>query len=300
MKKTTAALLLALAAPAAAADELAKLFTDQGKTYLRSEGAAALVPGTELPAFVDAAGTKGAGKAIVMEVLGQLARVTLDDDAAKGAAKYVLVSARAAAAGTPPPPPPPQAAVAPAAAAPPPPPPAAVPPTATPPPPPPPLKATLGRAGPAITIRNESDVEWVGCELKFPDRRYAPAGNVPARQQVRIGYDRIKPAPDLGDDALLVRCAQGEAEFVYGQPGKSRTLVGHVVAGGAGGVFLHNDGDTDWTQCDLIKPNGNHFLQGTLRAHSSDSVRGGLFRPPTGPELIVLTCAQGAMSQPVP
>lgn len=282
--KTTVALLLVLAAPAARADELAKLFTDQGKTYLRSESAAALVPGTELAAFSDAAGTKSAGKAIVMEVAGQLARVSFDEEATKGAAKYVRVSARAAGAaaagGVPPP--------------------AAVPPTAGPPPPPPPLKAILGRAGGAITIRNDSDVEWVGCELKFPDRRSAPAGTVPARTQVSVGYDRIKPAPDLGDDVLLVRCAQGEAEFLYGQPGKSKTLVGHVVAGGAGGVFLHNDGDTDWTQCDLIKANGNHFLQGTLRAHSSDSVRGGLFKPPTGPELIVLTCAQGAMSQPVP
>src|SRR5687767_11369907 len=126
--RTTAALLLALAAPAASAQELARLFTDKGSTYLRSPSASTLVLGNELPAFSDASGTKGVGKVIVMEVVGQLVRVSFEDDATKAAAKYVRISGKGAVApGAPPPPPPP--------------PPLPPPPTATPPPPPPALKA---------------------------------------------------------------------------------------------------------------------------------------------------------------
>jgi len=47
--RADSALLLALAAPAALADELSKLFTDSGKLYLRTENTTGLVPGTELP-----------------------------------------------------------------------------------------------------------------------------------------------------------------------------------------------------------------------------------------------------------
>ncbi len=299
--RTTAFLLLVLAAPAAHAQDLAKLFVDQGKTYFRSEKAVGLQPGAELAAFSDSSGAKGAGKVIVMEVLGQLARVTLDDEANRAQAKYVRVGASVAvqptvAVAPPPPPAPPlaPAPVAPAPVA------EAVPAGNGPPPPPPPLKAVLGREGAAITIRNDSDVELTGCELRFPDRRTAPADNVPARTKILVGYNKIRPAPDVGDEALLVRCAEGEAEFVYGQPAKPKALVGRAEGGRGGGIRLFNESDRDWTQCDLIKANGTHFFQGTLKARAGDSVRAGLFRPPSGPEIIVLTCAQGAVTQPVP
>ena len=284
--RPTLALLLVLAAPVAHSQELAKLFTDGGKTYVRTDDPTGLLPGAELEAFADAAGKKSAGRVVVMEVAGQLVRVAFDDDAPKGAAKYVRLSragpapaAPAPSAGPPPPPPPPS--------------PPGV------PPPPPPLRATLGRAGNTITIRNDSEGGLSGCELKFPDRRWAPAGSVPPRRTISVGYGEIRPAPDLGDDWILVRCAEGEAELHFNQPGKANALHGRAEGRGSG-VLIFNDGNTDWTKCDLIKPNGNHFMQGDLRARSSDSVRGGLFRPREGAEIITLTCMQGAMSQPVP
>jgi len=276
--RSAAALLFALAAPVANAQDVAKLFTDDGKTYLRSEGAPSLVPGAELPAYSDAGGTRAAGKVIVMEVKGLLVRVSFADAAAKASAKFVRVGGKAPGAGAPPPPPPPPPGL---------------------PPPPPPLQAVLGREGNAITIRNDSSGDMVGCQLTFPDRRFAPAGTVPAGRTVKVGYGEIRPAPDVGDDFIVVRCNEGEAELHFKEPNKPNALKGRAEGRG-GGVLIFNDGDRDWTECDLIKPNGNHFKQGPLKAKTSDSVRAGLFRPREGPEIIQLVCAQGAMSQPVP
>ncbi len=291
--RPAAALLLVLAAPVAQAQEVAKLFTDEGKTYLRSEGASSLVPGAELAAFSDAAGTRAAGKVIVMEVKGLLVRVSFADDAARATAKFVRLGAGSSAKAPPPPPPPPPSGKGAPPPPPPPPPPQGV------PPPPPPLQAVLGREGNAITIRNDSSGDMVGCQLTFPDRRFAPAGTVPAGRTVKVGYGEIRPAPDVGDDFIVVRCAEGEAELHFREPGRPNALKGRAEGRG-GGVLLFNDGDRDWSECDLIKPNGNHFQQGALKAKSSDSIRGGLFRPREGPELITLTCAQGALTQPVP
>ena len=81
---------------------------------------------------------------------------------------------------------------------------------------------------------------------------------------------------------------------------KAATIMGFDQDRTTHHFFLFNDGATDWSACDIIKPNGDHFAQGGLRARSSDSIRGGLFKPPTGPEVIILSCAQGAVSQPVP
>jgi hypothetical protein len=211
-------------------------------------------------------------------VTGQLVRVTFDDEGAKAAAKYVRVTKGAATSaqpGVPPPPPPPLAPL-------------------------PPLRAKLGRGNGTITIENETDGPLTECELKFPDRRTAPAGQLGARATVSVGYDKIRPAPDLGDDWLLLRCTEGEAELHYDEPRRPNPLHGRAEGGRGGGVFLYNEGAVDWTGCDVIKPNGNHFFQGGLKAHANDSIRGGLFKPPNGPEQITLTCAQGAVTQPVP
>lgn len=38
-----------------------------------------------------------------------------------------------------------------------------------------------------------------------------------------------------------------------------------------GGVAIFNEGSTDWTQRDVIKPNATHSVQGTLKAGAGDS-----------------------------
>jgi hypothetical protein len=286
----TALLLLLIAAPVAHADELAKVFADQGKSYIRSDQASALVVGTELPAFSDAAGAKPAGKVIVMEVTGQLARVTFDEDASRAGAKYVRVGVRAGAAqagGQPPPPPPPPSMYPPL------PPVVSSRPVA--------LQATLGRGDNAITITNNTDAPLSGCELRFPDRRFAPVSMVPARKKVTIGYGAIKPPPDVGDEYLTMRCNEGESDFRFNEPNRSSgELKGHAENRGRGSVLIFNDSSQDWTGCDVIKPNGDHFMQNNLGAHASDSIRGGLFKAPSGAEVIQLICVEGKTSQAVP
>ncbi len=295
------ALIVAMLAAQASADEVAKLFSDQGKTYVRSDNPAAFVIGTELPAFSDAAGTKSAGRAVVMEIVGQLCRVSLDDAAVKASAKFVRLKGPGGAQALPPAPP--------SAAGPPPPPP---PPAAGPPPPTPPPAAAPPTGGPlvgkveptdkGVIIRNTSDVGWNGCELKWSDRRFAPVGKVDARQAFTIPETRVNDAPELPYDRITVRCAEGEADFLFDQPALKTALQGFVENGRKGGIQLHNDGPTDWTRCDLIKPDRTHFVQGTLKAHSWDSIRGGLFKPPTveEPPTVTLKCLEGSITARIP
>src|SRR5882762_5576929 len=86
-------LWLCIAVPALAkGPETAKIFSDKGSTYFRSDNKKALSVGAELDAVADAKSPdKVLGKAVIMEVTGALARVSLDDDAAKGGAKYVVL-----------------------------------------------------------------------------------------------------------------------------------------------------------------------------------------------------------------
>src|SRR5690349_18141675 len=73
--------------------DTAKIFTDKGSTYFRTDKKNALEVGAELDAVVDAKDvTKTAGKAVIMEVNGALARISLDDDATKAGAKYVVLA----------------------------------------------------------------------------------------------------------------------------------------------------------------------------------------------------------------
>ncbi|MBL8958071.1 MAG: hypothetical protein JNK82_45275 [Myxococcaceae bacterium] len=296
--RTIAAVVTLLSASVASAQEVAKIFTDSGKLYIRSENASSLAVGTELNAYTDAAGTKAAGQVVVMEVTGQLVRVTLEDDSVKGA-KYVRLSGAAPA---------PAAARAQAGAPPPPPPPPALPP---PPPPPPPaqgkaepassaLNAVLVRGGGYILVRNDSKTEYTRCQLTFPDGRFAMLSkNVAPGYAVQVPYDDIKKGPELVEDFITVKCIEGEAELRFNDPGRPNALKGHAEGRG-GGVVIYNDSSTDWTGCEVWKPYGTMFKQGVLRANSSDSIRAGLFRPPPGPEIIRLTCAQGSVSKPVP
>jgi hypothetical protein len=281
-----AALTLVLSFAVAHADEGAKVFVDQGKTYVRSDNPASLVVGNEFTVCSDAAMTKPVGKAVIMEVVGQLARVSLDEAATKAPVRFV----RLGKAQPPPPPPPPPEPVL--AAMPPPPPP-------PPPAPPAPLAGPLaGRIeqGDKITIRNDTERTWTGCELFYSDRRHAIVGPVEARKSASISARSVQDGPDLSDDRITVRCAEGEADFIFEQPSRKTALNGYAESSRKGGIILHNDGPTDWTRCDLIKPDRTHYVQGLMHARSGDTIRGSLFKAPTAPETVTLKCFEGSFT----
>jgi hypothetical protein len=80
----------------------AKIFTDKGSTYFRTDNKKALSVGLELDVVADAKDTsKPVGQAVVMEVNGALARISVDEDATKAGGKFVVLPTGASAAKAP-------------------------------------------------------------------------------------------------------------------------------------------------------------------------------------------------------
>jgi hypothetical protein len=89
-------------------------------------------------------------------------------------------------------------------------------------------------------------------------------------------------------------------------PAPAGALIGRAtLAGGLSPhrVYLYNDGQVDWTNCDLQLSNGLHYPMARLRAGRSDGIAYFKFIP-RGPvviapvESITLRCAEGASTFP--
>jgi hypothetical protein len=52
----------------------------------------------------------------------------------------------------------------------------------------------------------------------------------------------------------------------------------------------------------VARPNGEHYVLGSLRAGDHESIRGGLFKKEAeaGPSWVRMQCAQGYVEQPLP
>lgn len=308
MKKTLTVLAVVLGCTAFAEGDVAKVFVDKGSTYLRSEKK--LKVGDELVMVTDAAGATEAGHALVMEVNGALVRVTLDDEAAKANAKFARLSAPVAAKSAAPAakPAPVVAAAAPAAAAP----AAAQPPPPTPPaaaaPPAPPaltgptLKGRLEANGFRAVAYNDSPTPWTGCEFRFSDGGFHDIGTVGAMSDESSVLIKFTWPPDPPFNGVTVKCAEGEAFFKFSEPAAKHALDGFAEVDGSR-VTINNSGDTEWTRCDVRKPDGTHYVMGRLKAHDRDSARGGAFQKsndaPKPPRWLTLTCKEGSLRQQV-
>lgn len=272
-------LLLCVAVPALAAAPTAKIFTDKGSTYFRTDKKKALEVGAELDAVIDAKDpSKPVGKAVIMEINGALARISLDDDAAKAGAKYVvLASAPSAAAHD-------DDAPAPAAAK--------------------PyagtgrkLEGRLEQAGLQFGWHNDSDASWTGCKLVHSDGSFYDIGEVVKHSDDTVLRVKLGGAPEPAFDHVQVSCAEGESKFYFDQPSKPKgTLKGYARNEG-GGIILFNQMETAWTACDVRKPDGTHYVLGTLKGHNDDSVAKGRFKKEEDnrPKWIELRCKEGEL-----
>jgi hypothetical protein len=255
--------LLALI-PRIAAAQAAKIFTDKGSTWIRSDKKKALKVGAELDAVVEEKG-KPVGKAIIMEVNGMLARVNVDEEATKAGAKFVLL---APAKGGP------AAAAAPVEAkggeakpveA-------AAPPKAT-------LKGVLEHGLIGVRVVNETDQDWNNCLLSYSDGTSYKLGQLPKKSEdsvmkVKFGF----PAAPLYDH-VVVSCAEGESKFFFDKPNAPvGKIKGHAVNEGGGAVRIYNDGDASWANCDIRKPDGHHYVLGQLKGRDSDGIANARFR----------------------
>lgn len=265
MKRWLPVVVCALSALARA--DVAKVFVDKGSTFVRSERQP-LAVGTEVVMVRDAKGTQPAGKATVMEVWGPLARLALDDDAAGASAKFaqlpaakrVAVAARAEPA--------------------------------------PERRRLKGRAEKSLlrlTVYNEGDENWSGCELRFPDGRTFPQGELAAHSDDGVLLVKFAAPPDPPFDQVLMTCEEGQMRFRFATPNAPGALKGYAEHTGGGRVVVHNTGDTSWSRCDVAKPDGSHYLLGGLKAHDEDSIRASLFQKEPGPPLtsVLVRCKQG-------
>lgn len=263
-------LLLALPAAAGTKPEAAKIFSDKGSQYVRSDNKRALTVGAELVATDDA--QKSVGKVVIMEVTGSLARVSLDDDATKAKAKYALIPAPKVAAGAP------AAVAAPVAA-----------PVAK-------LNASL-EPGMRIKFANLSDQDWTGCELLTNDGKKLEIGEVPKHTQDTAMKFKFSSPPSPPYDHLTVSCAEGEAQFYFNKPNAPVGSLKGYATNEKGSVVVFNQANSGWTACDVKKPDGTHYVLGTLKAGDNDSIDKGRFakeQEAKVQEWMELRCAQGA------
>lgn len=262
-----------------------KVFQDKGNFFLKSDKKKPIAVGAEVDMFTDAAGTKPAGSAMVMEVTGALARITLDEDATKANARYAKVSGGAAAAEAKPTP-----SVAPA--------PAKKADTSN----LPQLKGRLS-SGLRVVINNDTDTTWTDCMLRFDDGRYYELGEMASNSEdtvITLKFSRPPSPPEPLYDHVVVACDEGETKMFFNNPRSPGGLKGYAENMGSGRVDVHNTGDVTWQRCDVKKPNGTHFLLASLKPRDKETIRSGAFvkeaeqAPPPATELS-LTCKQGRM-----
>jgi hypothetical protein len=252
-------LLLVLLAliPGAALAQAAKIFTDKGSTWIRSDNKKALKVGAELDAVADEKSNKALGKAVIMEVNGMLARVNVDEEATKAGAKYVLVKGIGGKAA-------PSGDARPAEVA--------APPRAK-------LKGILEHGLLGVRIVNETDNDWNNCLLSYSDGTSYKLGQMAKRSEdsvmkVKFGF----PAAPLYDH-VVVECGEGKSKMYFAKPNAPEgKLKGHAVNEGGGAVRVHNDSNDSWSNCDVIKPDGSHYVMGSLKSRDSDGIANGRFR----------------------
>lgn len=184
--------LLALV-PRAASAQVAKIFTDKGSTWIRTDNKSALLVGAELDVVVDDKGARKVGKAVIMEVNGMLARVSVDEEATRAGGRFVVLVS-------------PQGGASPASTA---------------PEPPTPVKELVGKVkygGFGITVHNLSSFAWTRCKLYLPpDRLHTldPDKEIRPDDSDSLRYPLFKPVPGFNDPkvrdsrAALMVCKEG-------------------------------------------------------------------------------------------
>ena len=283
--KVIIGLAMLFAAAAWADDAVVKVFSDKGSMFVKADKNHPLVVGTELTMVSDAKGTKTAGTGMVMEVTGMLARITLDDEATKAAAKFAKLPAGDAKATAP----------APESAA---------PKVAPIDPKLPALNGHLENGLLRVSVSNGSDNNWSECELRFNDGRYYKLGELAPHADdtvVTLKFSKPPSPPEPLYDHVLVVCDEGQTKFMFNDPHSPGQLKGYAENAGSGRVVMHNSGDTMWTRCDVRKPDKTHYIMERLKPKENESIRSGVFikekeNEPPPATVLALVCKQGQMA----
>jgi len=260
----------------------AKIFTDKGNTFFRTDNKKLLTVGAEFDVVADAKDPSASlGKAVIMEVNGQLARISIDDEAKAG--KFVVLAPSGGGAAA--------AKVEkddddddePKAAV---------------------FKGTgnkldgkLGIAGLHFSWSNNSDSSWTGCKLVHSDGSFFDVGEVVKHSDDGVLRVKLGGAPEPAYDHVEVICSEGKSKFYFDRPSQPKgSLKGYAKRDGSG-LFLYNQMETAWTACDVRKPDGTHYVLGTLKGHTDDSIAGSRFKKEEDnkPKWIEMRCKEGEL-----
>jgi hypothetical protein len=258
----------------ALASNTAKIFSDKGSTYFRTDNHKVLSIGAELDALDSA--SKPVGKVVVMEVNGALARISLDDDATRAGAKLVALPKVALASHHDASPPftPPELAHA------------------------RPLSGRIEDGALRVTISNDSDQSWGQCTIVYSDGRYYDVGEVVKHTDDTVMKLKFSSPPAPPYDHLEMVCSEGASKFYFDKPqSPAGSLRGYATNEGRGSVMVYNQSETAWTGCDVRKPDGTHYVLGNLKGHQSDSIDRGRFKKEedASPKWIELRCKEGVV-----
>jgi hypothetical protein len=265
----------------------AKIFTDKGNTYFRTDPKLISV-GAEFDMVTNPKQPeKSVGKAVVMEINGPLARISIDDDAKKAGAKFIVIfrpgdEAQAAAATVSPEKR--DEAVAKKAD-----------------PAVPPAKKLTGRlevAGLRFVWNNDSDESWTQCKLVHCDGSSFDVGEVVKQTEDGVMRVKLSGAPEPVYDHVEVICSEGQAKFYFDKPSQPEGTLKGYAENDSGSVTIHNKAETAWTACDVRKPDGTHYVLGTLKGHAEDGIAKRRFKKEDAsrkPGWIEMRCKQGEL-----
>jgi hypothetical protein len=241
---------------AAFAQESWEAFTDKGNVFVRAGSAQGLKVGSELSMFKEANDPTPAGKATVMEVFDAMARINLDGAATAAKAKYARLPG-AAPVGE--------------------------------------LKghASMNALG-RLTLYNDSATLWTDCLLTLPDGKVYKEKELKPNSDDGIMVIKFLAPPGPQLDAVRVKCAEGEAKFVFKDPSAKTALKG-FAENDSGRITLHNTGSTAWSQCTVTKPDGSFYVMDELKPQDHDSIASSRFKKEDVPySSLDVKCRQGA------
>ncbi len=255
MRAVSLVTVLLCSAPALA-QESWETFSDKGGTFIRAGTKQGLKVGSELWMFKTSVDVTAAGKATVMEAFDTMSRLSVDAAALSAGAHFARLPGTTPAVGV--------------------------------------LKGHATRnVMNRLTLYNETDGPWTDCLLTLTDGRFYKLAELKPNGDEGIMMIKFMGPPDPPLDFVKVKCAEGEAKFLFKDPSAKTVLKGYAEHAG-GRITLFNKGTTAWTRCKVTKPDGSFYVMDELHADDHDSIASTrFFKEGVNETTVEVRCAQG-------
>ncbi|MBK7857440.1 MAG: hypothetical protein IPJ65_02220 [Archangiaceae bacterium] len=162
------------------------------------------------------------------------------------------------------------------------------------------LQGRLEQNGLHFGWHNDSDASWTSCRLVHSDQSWFDVGEVVKHSEDSVLRKLGGAPPPPPYDHIKVVCAEGQSKFYFDRPSEPKgTLKGYARNDG-GSIILYNQMERAWTACDVRKPDGTHYVLGTLKGHQDDSINKGRFKKEerdgdNAPKWVEMRCREGEL-----